>query len=278
MTSIPPKVQSRLVAEIRKFQPVLASAKSRDVNESDTVIIVTDILSDVFGYDKYSEITSEHAIRGTYCDLAIRLNDKLEYLIEVKAVGLELKDQYVKQAVDYAANLGVDWVILTNGVSWKMYKVSFSKPIDQELVIDLDFLSLNSKSKENLECLFFICKEGWIKSAINEYHAQKQVLSRFSIGALLTTDPVLTVIKKELKKLSPSIKIENDQIKNVIIQEILKREVVEGEKAEEAKKKINRLMSKSTKPKLKKVTVGKEEVEKESVPVDIIELPKIIEN
>lgn len=64
MANIPSKVESRLQNGLKRFQPVLTSAKSRDVNESDTVIIVTDILQEVFGYDKYSEITSEHAIRG----------------------------------------------------------------------------------------------------------------------------------------------------------------------------------------------------------------------
>ena len=74
MANIPVKVADRLASSIKRFQPVLASAQSRDVNESDTVIIITDMLSDVFGYDKYSEVTSETAIRGTYCDLAVKLN------------------------------------------------------------------------------------------------------------------------------------------------------------------------------------------------------------
>src|SRR3954469_23313372 len=115
MPPIPSKVEDRLVTAIKRFQPVIASAKARDVNESDTVIIVTDLLAELFGYDKYSEITSEHAIRGTFCDLAVRLDGAIRLLLEVKAIGLELKDAYVKQAVDYAANQGVDWVVLTNG-------------------------------------------------------------------------------------------------------------------------------------------------------------------
>jgi hypothetical protein len=70
---------------------------------------IGDMLADVFGYDKYFEVTSEYAIRGTYCDLAIKLDGKLTTLIEVKAVGIDLKEQHIKQAVDYAANQGVDW-------------------------------------------------------------------------------------------------------------------------------------------------------------------------
>jgi hypothetical protein len=91
MTPTPTRVANRLVTSIKRFQPVLSSAKTRDANESDTVIIVTDMLSEVFGYEKYAEITSEHAIRGTYCDLATMLNGKVQLLIEAKAVGIELR-------------------------------------------------------------------------------------------------------------------------------------------------------------------------------------------
>ena len=129
MPQVPAKVAERLSAALKRFQPILASANSRDVNESDTSIIVTDLLSDMFGYDKYSEVTREYAIRGTYCDLAIKIENELNFLIEVKAIGLDLKDAHIKQAVDYAANQGVDWVILTNGIVWHVFKVIFNKPI-----------------------------------------------------------------------------------------------------------------------------------------------------
>ena len=52
MPRIPQKVARRLSFTLKQFQPILESAKSRDVNESDTVVIVTDILSEIFGYDK----------------------------------------------------------------------------------------------------------------------------------------------------------------------------------------------------------------------------------
>jgi predicted type IV restriction endonuclease len=135
MPPIPNKVAERLVAGLKRFQPILSSARARDVNESDTVLLTTDLLAYFFGYDKYSEITSEHAIRGTYCDLAIKIEGELRLLIEVKAIGLELKDAHVKQVVDYAANQGVEWVALTNTITWRVYRIHFGKPIDNELVI-----------------------------------------------------------------------------------------------------------------------------------------------
>jgi len=98
--AIPTRVSERLAAGVKRFQPILSSAKSRDVNESDTSMIVADLLAEIFGYDKYSEVTRELCIRGTYCDLATRLDGKFQMIIEVKAIGLELKDAHVKQAVD----------------------------------------------------------------------------------------------------------------------------------------------------------------------------------
>lgn len=245
MANIPKKVSERLVAGIKRYQPILVAAKARDVGEADTVTIIKDMLSDIFGYDKYTELTSEFAIRGTFCDLATKIDGVLQTLIEVKAIGLELKDHHVKQAIDYAANQGVDWVLLTNGMCWRVYRIIFAKPIDQELVIDIDFTELNSRSEQDIELLYLWCKEGWQRSVLGDYHTQKQALSRFFIGAMLQNDPVLEVIRRELRRLSPDVRIDIEQIRAVLINEVIKREVIEGDKADEARKKIARAASKA---------------------------------
>ena len=243
--AIPKKVAERLVAGIKRYQPVLASAKARDVGEADTVTIIKDMLADIFGYDKYSEVTSEFAIRGTYCDLATKIDGVLQTLIEVKAIGLDLKEPHVKQAIDYAANQGVDWVVLTNGICWRVYHVIFAKPIGQELVVNIDFSSLSTRSESDLETLYLWCKEGWQKSVLSDYHTQKQALSRFFVGAMLLTEPVLDVIRRELRRVSPDVRIDTDQISEVLANEVIKREVLEGDKADEARKKINRAAAKA---------------------------------
>lgn len=244
MAKVPVKVAERISAAIKRFQPIINSAKSRDANESDTVIIITDMLSEVFGYDKYSEITSECAIRGTWCDLAIKMDGKFEYLIEVKAIGSELKESHAKQAIDYSANKGTDWVILTNAEIWRIYKVTFSKPINSELIVEINFLALNPKKSDDIELLYNLTKEGLIKSALGEFHTQQQALSRFFMGALIVSNPVLETIRRELRRISPDVRIDLEQIKSVLLNDVIKREVVESEKAEEARKKINRVAGK----------------------------------
>jgi hypothetical protein len=254
MAQVPNKVAERLAAGIKRFQPILASAKSRDVGESDTVIIVTDMLSEVFGYDKYSEITSETSIRGTWCDLAIKLDGAIEFLIEVKSIGTELKEAHTKQAVDYSANQGTDWVILTNGEIWRVYKVTFAKPIGNELVLEINFSQLISKKSSDTEVLYHLTREGWLRSALGEFHTQQQALSRYFMGAMIMSQPILDVMRRELRRLSPDVKVDTEQIKTVLMNEVLKREVLEGEKFEQARKKISKSASKPLRTKPAKVT------------------------
>lgn len=240
MAGIPAKVASRISAGIKQYQPIVAAAKSRDVNESDTVIIITDMLGAILGYDKFTDVTSEHAIRGTYCDLAVKVDGALAMLIEAKAIGMDLKDQHVKQAVDYAVNQGIEWVVLTNAEIWRVYKVTFGKPIEHELVLEFSLSNLNHKSETDIEYFWLLAKEGWQKARLGEYHARRQVLSRFTFGALLLTEPVLNVLRRELRRVESSIKVENEQVADILAQEVIKRDVLEGEKAAEAKKVVSR--------------------------------------
>lgn len=245
MAHIPKKVHTRLVSEIRKFQNILESAKIKDLNESDTVMIITDMLSEIFGYDKYSDITSEHAIRGTFCDLAVKIDGQLKLLIEAKAIGLDLKEAHTKQAINYAANQGVEWVALTNGDNWKVYRVSFGKPISQELIIDFKISEANAKNEECLKSLFAISKEGWDKSAIDQHYSRSQVLNKFSMSALLLSESILKALKRDLRKVFPDVKVSIEDITELLIKEVLRREVVEGEKAINVKRQVERALQKA---------------------------------
>ncbi|HEV7735714.1 MAG TPA: type I restriction enzyme HsdR N-terminal domain-containing protein [Candidatus Binatia bacterium] len=256
MATVPKRVSERLAKGVKKFQPILSTARARDDGEADTVMIITDLLQEVFGYDKYSEITAEFSIRSTFCDLAIKLDGALQNLIEVKAIGMELKDNHVRQAVDYAANQGVDWVILTNGINWRVYKVHFTKPIEQELVVEFDFCQLSSRSEKDIESLYLLCKEGWIKSVLGEYHVQKQALSRFFLGAMLLTDPVIDVVRRELRRLSPDVRIDADELRHALSTEVIKREVTEGDKADEARRKVRHAADRPLRAKVTKKGQG----------------------
>lgn len=228
LKTTPQSVTGRLCANLPRYQTILGAARARDVGEADTVTIVKDMLADIFGYDKYEDLTSEYCIRGTYVDLAIKVDGVLQTLIEVKSIGTDLRESHAKQAIDYAANKGVDWVILTNGQTWRIYNVVFAKPITANLVIEVNIFNLGANVPADVDTLFLWCKEGWQKSVLTQYQDQRKALSKFTISKVLLSDTVLSLVRRELRKVTPNVKLEIDQIAAVMSQEVIKRELIEG--------------------------------------------------
>jgi predicted type IV restriction endonuclease len=243
--NIPAKFAKRVNESLKKYQGVIAQIKKKDANESDTVTVITDILQDIFGYDKYSDITSEYAIKGTYCDLAI-VDDhkKIKFLIEVKSISVTLNDNHIKQALDYGANAGVNWVILTNAETWMIYKIKFGKPIDKELVSEFNLLNINPKVDKELELIFVISKDGQEKSIIDDFYLSIQVKNKYIIGSLLNSDEVYSLIRRTMKKLFADVKISEQEIADIMVNDIIKREVIDSEESKRAKKDIDKIYRK----------------------------------
>jgi hypothetical protein len=237
---VPKKVCERMTVAMKRLAPIIQQQKLRDVSEADTVTLVKDLLSDVFGYDKYSELTGELAIRGTFCDLAVKLDNKFVELIEVKAIGIELSDRHVKQAIDYAANQGIEWVILTNAITWRLYHVIFAKPIDKKLVAENDLPSLDCRKDEAVEKLFLFTKEGFTRGAPEALRDRQDATSRFLVAALLIhNDNVVSTLRRELRRMV-DVNVSEDEILKVLEGEVIKRDALEGPSAEEAATKVNK--------------------------------------
>ncbi|MDR0305598.1 MAG: type I restriction enzyme HsdR N-terminal domain-containing protein [Chitinispirillales bacterium] len=251
------KVIERFTKLLPRFQQIVKNARDRDVNESDTVVIISDIFADILGYDKYLEVTREFAIKGTFCDLAVKINDKIQFIIEVKAVGIELKDQHIKQACDYGANQGVQWVVLTNGIDWKVYRIRFEQPIGFDMVYQFKLPDINLKSENDIDLLFTLSKEGLSSNSREVYYEKIQSVNRFMVGNIMLREEILSVVRKELKKIAVGIKVEIPEIENIILHSVFKREIIEGEEAEVAKKRISKFYKKVNIP-AKKAPVNKQ--------------------
>ncbi|MBL8826065.1 MAG: type I restriction enzyme HsdR N-terminal domain-containing protein, partial [Planctomycetaceae bacterium] len=242
---IPARVKDRVVSSLKRMVPIIVQQRDRDVSEADTVTLVKDVLADVFGYDKYTELTGELAIRGTYCDLAIKLDSKICVLIEVKAIGLALNDRHLKQAVDYASNQGIEWVILTNAATWQLHHVIFAKPIDSRLIVTLDLTTIGLKDESDLDLLYIFTKEGFKKGAHTDLKDRQDATSRFLVASLLlNNESVISVIRRELRRVV-EVNVSEEEITKVLEMEVVKREVLEGPEAQEAARRVRRAGNKT---------------------------------
>ena len=82
------KLKARLIKGIKKFKNVLRTSEQIGINKSNTATIILDMSGEIFGYDKYSEITSDYDIKKTSCVLALKNGKKPEFLIEVYPINL----------------------------------------------------------------------------------------------------------------------------------------------------------------------------------------------
>jgi hypothetical protein len=249
MFKINSRVKKRLGNGITKFKRVFAQAKSRDVNESDTVSILEDTFAEVFGYDKYFELTKEFVIRGTYCDLAVKVDEKVQFLIEVKAIGITLKQSHIKQAIDYGANKGISWVILTNGINWRIYKIKFEKPINFELIEEFSFLELDKNNENDLDILYILTKEGLAKNEREEYYEKIQTVNRYIVGNIILQEPVIKSIRRELRKFAEGLKVEDSELVSIIKDEVIKRDLQDSDKGKEADLKLKKYYKKLSRKK-----------------------------
>lgn len=244
MFKIPKKVSDRVTSTIKAFQGVALSHKMKDVSEADTVTLIKDILADCFGFDKYNELTSEQQIRGTFCDLAVKIEGKIKYLIEVKAAGVALNDSHLRQAISYGANQGVEWVVLTNSLDWKLYRIKFAQPIDIEEVTSFCFTEMNPKKEEDLQKMYLLCREGIGADAMGAFHQHAQIINKHTVAQIVLSENVVGSIRKEIRRLFPDVKIDEQTISDILVNEVLKRDVVEGDKAKETAQKIKKIQGK----------------------------------
>lgn len=252
MIKINKKFLDRLPVALKNYRPIAEAQRARDVSEADTVTLVKDILADIFGYDKYTEVTGEYSIRGTYCDLAVKLDGKLTMLIEVKAAGVALNESHLRQAINYGANQGVEWIVLTNAVEWKLYRLKFGQPIAHDEVSSFSILTLDPKSEDDLRRLFLLAREGWSGGAMDIYHQHTQLLNRYTVSQLLFQDAVLQSIRKELRRLFPEVKVDTEEISEILTAQVVKRDAMEGDKWSEAGDRIKKASGKLARLALKK--------------------------
>ncbi|MCY4443386.1 MAG: type I restriction enzyme HsdR N-terminal domain-containing protein [Proteobacteria bacterium] len=249
MHDIHDHTRKRMTAALQHLQPVVTSARKRGINETDTVTIVKDMFGEIWGYDRYNEVTSEYKIRGSSCDIAIIMKERIKFLVEVKGVGIQLKEHQIKQAVNYGVHEGVEMVVLTNGWCWQLYSIVFKKPISYNMILSFDITALELNKDETYQKLYLLTKEKILNDdAIKEW---QMVTNPYTISAVLLSIPILYLMRLETSQIFKLLTLSDQemvlsekQLFTIIKDHILKDSIVNSEEFKEAQKLILRLRKK----------------------------------
>jgi hypothetical protein len=111
------------------------------LKEYPTRTIFIDPLLTALGWDVCDpdEVELEHpTVDGKSVDYAMKVNRKVVLHLEAKQLGGPLDDvKSITQVVGYAANDGIEWCVLTNGVRYKVYKASEKASAPDKLLFEV---------------------------------------------------------------------------------------------------------------------------------------------
>ncbi len=216
------QARERMRVAVKKFSKPLADLVSRDANEGDTRLLVTDLLCEGFGFDKYSDLTTEYRVKGEFADYGIRLDKDLIAFLEVKRVNTRLAAKHLRQVEMYAVNEGVEWVILTSGVVWQVYHITGGLPIVVDLALAVDLLG-EETAQQKANKLFYLTKESLKRNQMDDLWKAKKATSPKSLASVLCSQPVASVIRKELRRLTGQ-QVSTDEVIKLLQDTVLKPE------------------------------------------------------
>lgn len=224
---VPPKYEinakNRIRTFLKKFADVVRKAEDVGFNESDTRTLVLEVLTSALGYDKFFEITGEFEIKGRYADFAIKLDNKVRFFIEVKAIGSKLSEKDLFQVQSYSASHNLAWMVLTSGRMWKCYHLSQGNPPEIEEVFEMDLIAGNLI--DTAEKMYLLSKEAVWRDALSDYWEIARASSPASITQCLLDDKVLDEIRREVYRTMKQ-KLDNDLIYEILTTQIIKGNVL----------------------------------------------------
>jgi hypothetical protein len=140
-----------IVKCIESLRVQLDRHRKDGLKEYPTRTIFIDPLLAALGWDirDPDEVELEHpTVDGKSVDYAMKVNRKVVLHLEAKQLGDPLDDvKSITQVVGYAANDGIEWCVLTNGVRYKVYKASERASAPDKLLFEV---SIDSKDAGGL--------------------------------------------------------------------------------------------------------------------------------
>ncbi len=173
-------VHARISALVQKYREITATELGQ-YNEENTKNVFIQPLFEALGWDFHdiSEVTAEHPTgRGRRVDYAFRVNGVSRFYLEAKPLrdDLHAHPEWLRQAVSYAYNKGIPWVVLTN------FKSLWILPGDAGDPSQRGFPRLDTDSFESDERLGWLSRESVASGALEAEAAKFNLVpSRISI-------------------------------------------------------------------------------------------------
>lgn len=185
--------------KIKDYKRKYLKKEFASLDESATRIMTNNFLTEILGYQELEEIKTEYRIRSEYADYVIQLKRKKHFVVEVKSIGLDLSEKHLRQSLSYAANEGIDWILLLNGREVQLYRVNFGKPVTTTLIYKLDLLDKDD-FKKCPELLWYLSKKAVERGELETFWKRTNALNPENLAKLLYSEEIVKRLRNDLKE------------------------------------------------------------------------------
>lgn len=158
-----------------------------------------DALRTALGYDN-EDLETERKVLNGRIDIAIKKDGRVMTVIECKAIRSRLGSSVLDQAGTYAATLSANWVVLTNGDIWKLYRVipRHGHEPTMELVFDVALLDDDGISERDAENLYLLTARAMSCGDTEKAYHRMVCKNSLRLRAALFSERVVKAMRLEL--------------------------------------------------------------------------------
>lgn len=160
---------------IESLQAKLDRLRKGDLKELPTRTIFVNVLLQALGWDigNPDEVHEEYpTIDGKSVDYALKIDDKPVLFLEAKPLNDPLTDiKAITQVISYAAVAPVEWCVLTNGVTYKVYSSTEQAAAPEKLLFEISIDPKENKgmpAQEIAQRLSCLSRDSMAKRVLDE--------------------------------------------------------------------------------------------------------------
>jgi len=182
-----------IIGCVKALRIKLNKHRKDNLKEYPTRIIFVDPLLQALGWDvrNSDEVELEYpTIDGKSVDYALKINHEPILFIDAKPLNNSLTNvKSINKLINYAANAGVEWCVLTNGVTYKVYQITDGVRAPDSLLFEI---SLDPEKTEGMT----------IKEVAEQFaRFSKDAIARGSLKEIGEQISTTVKIKKALSKI-----------------------------------------------------------------------------
>lgn len=183
-------------------------------------------LETVLGY-KSSDIKTEYPALGGKIDIALMQDDRVFLVIECKGIRSPLNKSVRNQAAGYAVCCQAEWIVLTNGRNWKLYRIVPQQGKDPHFleIFDVALLDEDGVSELDAENLYLLTSRAVFGSDLEKMSHLIACTSKKQLFKALESERVIKALRMEMASMykeqeGVNVKLD-DEIMEGVLQDAL---------------------------------------------------------